>query len=118
MKSTYLKYLRFTKNFKWAKFLLSKSIPITDFKYNKKSNTVYIRSVDHSFSYGEFPLFFEGYNSYCWKFIDNGFQFIFRDNDLFLKLKDIIIKIETLEELYIINEVFIENIYKIESKSN
>ena len=118
IKSEYLKYLRYTKSVVWSKFLLEKSIPISDFYYSNEENKVYIRSVKRFFSPQEFPVFFDGYHKYCWKFLDNGFQFVFREDDMFLKIQDLTIKVETLEELYIINEVFLENMYKIESNSN
>jgi FkbM family methyltransferase len=114
----YLKYLRYTKSLAWSKFLLKKSIPINDFYCSKKDNKVYIRSVKHFFSHGDFPFFFEGYKTYCWKFIDSGFQFVFENNNMYLKINELTIKVETLEELFIINEVFLENVYKIESKSD
>ena len=117
MESAYFKYLRYTKSLKWTKYLLSRSVPITDFKYEKSSDTIYIRSVNHFFSSGDFPVFFDGYRKYCWKFLDNGFKFVFENNNMFLKINELTIKVETLEELFIVNEVFLENMYKIESKS-
>lgn len=117
-KASYFEYLRYTKSLAWSKYLLEKSIPISDFNVNKKDNLVHIRSADHFFSPGDFPVFFDGYSKYCWKFLDNGFQFVFEQNEMFVKINELTIKVETLEELYIINEVFIENMYRIESKSD
>lgn len=118
MKSTFLKLLRYTKNLRWTNFLSAMSVPVTDCRYDRETDRIFIRSVGHSFSFGEFPLFFQGYNKYCWKFIDNGFIFLFCDHTIFLKKNDLTIRVETEEELFIINEVFIENVYKIESKSD
>lgn len=114
----FLKYFRYTKKFTWTNFLIKKAVPIHDFNLRKQDNKIFIRSVNHFFSYGDFPVFFDGYRDYCFKFIDNGFQFFFENNNMFLKINELTIKVETLEELYIINEVFIENMYKIESKSD
>ncbi|GEO07605.1 FkbM family methyltransferase [Segetibacter aerophilus] len=118
IKNDYLKYLRYTKSTFWSNYLLEKGVPVSDFYYLKKGNTVHIRSIDHSFSPGDYPVFFDGYNKYCWKFIENGFRFVFTENDLFIEIGDLKIKIDTVQELYIINEVFLENTYKIESSSD
>jgi len=118
METAIFNYLRYSKSLKWSRFLLSKSVPISDFRYDRGSDKVFIRSVNHSFSYGEFPVFFNGYNTYCEKFINNGFQFLFRENQFLLKIKELIFNIETLEELFIINEVFVDEVYSIESKSD
>src|SRR3954463_3374955 len=109
LKKVHFNYLRYTKSVAWSKHLLRKGIPISDFYYTRENDSVYIRSVGRSFSAGEFPVFFDGYRSYCWKFLDNGFQFIFDEGHMYVRIKDLTIKIETVEELYIINEVFIEN---------
>lgn len=114
----FIKYFRYTKSLAWTNFLIKKSVPIHDFYLRKQDNKIFIRSVNHFFSYGDYPVFFDGYNDYCSKFVDNGIQFIFENNNMFLKINDITIKVETLEELFIINEVFLENMYKIESKSD
>jgi FkbM family methyltransferase len=50
--------------------------------------------------------------------IDNGFTFSFNNNNIFLKKNGLNIRIETEEEFFIINEVFIENVYKIESNDD
>src|SRR4051794_11972879 len=100
----YFNYLRYTKNPGWSKYLLEKGVPISDFCYRRKDNTVYIRSVDHSFSLTESRAFFDGYKKYCWKFLDNGFQFAFHNSDMYVNINDLTIKVETVEELFIINE--------------
>ena len=118
IKTDYFKYLRYTKSLSWSKFLFEKAIPISDFYVKSKENKVYVRSVNHSFSPGEFPVFFEGYQKYCWRFLENGCRFAFDGNKMFVKINDLTIRVQTLEELYILNEVFLENVYKIESNSN
>jgi FkbM family methyltransferase len=113
----YFKYLRYTKSQEWSNFLFEKNIPIFDFNVSKKDNKVFIRSVNHFFSPEDFPVFFEGYSKYCWKFIDAGLLFVFEGKNMFVKINELTIKIETLEELFIINEVFLENMYRVESKA-
>src|SRR4051794_17477273 len=100
--SGYFNYLRYTKNTVWSKYLFKKGIPINDFFYKKEDDTVYIRSVNHFFSRGEFPVFFDAYRLYCWKFLEHGFQFVFSNSNMYLKIKDLTFKVDTLQELYII----------------
>ncbi|MDB5200773.1 MAG: methyltransferase, FkbM family [Ferruginibacter sp.] len=112
------KYLRYTKSFHWSEFLLEHNIPIRDFAIDKKTGSVFIRPVAHSFKKGEYPVFFQGYAVYAWKFLNNGFEFVFNDQGFFVRIKELLIRIDTLEELYIINEVFIENTYRIETTAS
>ena len=112
------KYLRYTKSFTWSRSLSKKGIPISDFSVDKKNNRVYIRSAKHYFSFGSFPVFFNGYSKYYWKITDFGGQFIFENDKMFVKINELSFRIETLEELFIINEVFLERMYKIESNSD
>src|SRR4051794_34508322 len=96
LKKAHFNYVRYTKSVSWSKYLFRKGIPITDFYYTREDDSVYIRSVGRSFSAGEFPVFFEGYRNYCWKFLNNGLQFVFNDGDMFVRIKDLTIRVETL----------------------
>lgn len=114
---SFARYFRYSKNIYWSKYLIEKGVPINDFTYDKKLHKVYIRSVETHFAVGNFPIFFDGYKKYCSKFLEFGFFFKFINNEMFLHYNQLVFKIETLEELFIINEVFLENTYKIESQN-
>lgn len=113
----FLKYLRFTKSYTWSKYLSERKIPISDVFYDSKRKQLYVRPVDHFFSKGDYPIFFDGYEKYFYNLSSKGFEFSFGRKDLFLKKDKLVFKIDTLEELYIINEIFVDEVYNFEANS-
>lgn len=89
-------------------------VPISDFSVNNENGRVYIRSVDHHFSWGEYPLFFDAYKKYHWKFLDNEFKFRFEEGSILLENHGLFIRVENMEEFFIIDEVFIQNAYQLD----
>lgn len=108
----YLRYLRYTKSLYWTNYLLKNNIPIEDFRLNKDGR-LFIRSANYSFSKGEFDVYFKTYSKYNWKFIENNINISFSEKEIFVNVTGLKIKIETVEDWYIINEIFIENIYNV-----
>ena len=102
------------KNIYWSNLLCNSSIDLTKVRSDKKSSGIYLDDFDIVISKLDHEFFLKGYH-YAKTLRDAvGAEFsIGRSNEILVELCGIKLHVQTSEELYILNEIFVENIYNI-----
>jgi FkbM family methyltransferase len=114
----FLKHFRYTKSIYWSYFLYKKKIPIEDYFLDNKNDLLKIRSVDHFFKRNDYPVYFDSYSNYNWLFKENNIQLVFSQEKITVHVNGLKLQIETNEDFFIINEIFVDNVYNIASSKS
>jgi FkbM family methyltransferase len=101
--------LRFYKNTSWKYYYILQKLHNKD-AISKSKNRLYFKKLDIVFDKNKFLFLLIGYE-YALQLKEIGANFIIQNNSLIIELEELVLEVQTTEELFILKEIYVEGVY-------